>query len=529
MSRVLVTGSTGYVGGRLAPRLLEQGHHVVCLIRNPKKLETAAWASQVEVVAGSVGDNDLSARLVDIDTAVYLVHSIGQSPDWARQEILDAENFRRTCEATGVGRIVYLGGLGDDAPNLSTHLSSRHSVGATLARGPIPVTELRAAVVIGSGSASFEMLRYLVEVLPIMITPKWVATKSQPIAVADVINYLIGAIEHPEPVDNVFEIGGPDVVSYAELMDLYAEVAGLRRRRFFPVPFLTPRLSSHWVGLVTPVPAKLARPLVDSLVNEVVVHSQLATQTFGPPTRTLRQAIELALGVTQRGEVPTTFNDADWQLFAAAPTDPHWAGGTVFTDVRTREVAATLEDTFATVCQIGGSKGWYSGEWLWRVRGAIDILFGGPGLRRGRRDPVRLHVGDPLDFWRVIEVEPSRLVRLRAEMLLPGTATLEWGLSETPGGIRVVQTATFRPRGLLGRIYWYAIAPFHGFVFPGLLSGIARDAHNETLPTTPGVQVQHHETSDLEVNASHDWPLPGSTTLPPDEKASSDGRRLEDD
>ena len=488
MSRILVTGSTGYVGGRLVPRLLETDHQVICLVRNPRKLETAAWADQVEVVAGSVGDSDLSARLIDIDTAVYLVHSIGQSPDWARREILDAENFRQTCEASGVGRIVYLGGLGDDAPNLSTHLTSRHEVGATLARGPIPVIELRAAVVIGSGSASFEMLRYLVEVLPIMITPKWVATKSQPIAVADVINYLIGAIDHPEPVTMVFEIGGPDVVSYAELMDLYADVAGLRRRRLLPVPFLTPRLSSHWVGLVTPVPATLARPLVDSLVNEVVVHSQLATRTFGPPTRSLRQAIELALGVTQRGEVPTTFHDADWQLFAAAPTDPQWAGGTVFADVRTRVVASTPEDVFATICRIGGAKGWYSGDWLWHARGSIDILFGGPGLRRGRRDPLRLRVGDPLDFWRVIEVEPSRLVRLSAEMLLPGTATLEWSLAPIPGGTRVIQTASFRPRGLLGRIYWYAIAPFHGFVFPGLLSGIARDTHAvaplTTLPTT---------------------------------------------
>ena len=488
MSRVLVTGSTGYVGGRLVPRLLERGHHVVCLVRNPKKLEAAPWSNQVEVVVGSVSDSDLSTRLIDIDSAVYLVHSIGQGPNWARQESVDAETFRRTCEDVRVTRIVYLGGLGDDAPNLSAHLASRHNVGATLAHGTLPVTELRAAVVIGSGSASFEMLRYLVEVLPIMVTPKWVATKSQPIAIADVINYLVGAIERPEPAGGIYEVGGPDVVSYAELMDLYAEVAGLRRRRLLPVPFLTPRLSSHWVGLVTPVPAKLARPLVDSLVNEVVLRSKSATNTFGPPTRTLRQAIELALGVTQRGEVPTTFNDADWQLFAAAPTDPHWAGGTVLTDTRTIQVDATIEETFATICQIGGANGWYASEWLWRVRGAIDILFGGPGLRRGRRDPVALRVGDPLDFWRVIEIEPFQLVRLRAEMLLPGTATLEWSLSATPRGTQLIQTASFVPRGLWGRVYWYAILPFHRFVFPGLLSGIARDSLKRALTSTSGLE-----------------------------------------
>jgi len=477
MSRVLVTGATGYVGGRLVPRLLDEGHLVRCLVRTPAKLSAAPWLADVEIVAGSV-EGPLDVAMADVDVAVYLVHGIGDGSDWAAKESRDAEHFRQAAERAGVGRIIYLGGMGADDHSLSVHLSSRHDVGRTLAHGPIPVTELRAAVIIGSGSASFEMLRYLVEVLPVMVTPKWVKTLSQPIAISDVLTYLARVIAAPTPLAGVYEIGGPDVVSYARMMEIYAEEAGLPRRRLIPVPFLTPRLSSHWVGLVTPVPASLARPLVDSLVNEVVVRDSRTLDALGAPQRTLREAISLALGRTTRHDVPTSFSDADLQTFRAYATDPAWAGGTELRDVRHRDTTASAHEVFAAVCAVGGEKGWYSGEWLWRLRGLFDQIWGGPGLRRGRRHPSDLHVGDYVDFWRVDEIEPDQFVRLHAEMRLPGEAWLEWRITTSPRGTRLTQYARFKPRGLLGRLYWYAVAPFHGLVFPGLLRGIVHDAQS---------------------------------------------------
>jgi hypothetical protein len=299
----------------------------------------------VEIVAGDVG-GPLDVALAGIDVAVYLVHGIGDGPDWAAKEIADAEHFRLACEAAGVKRIVYLGGMGDDSSNLSVHLRSRHAVGTVLASGPIPVIELRAAVIIGSGSASFEMLRYLVEVLPVMVTPKWVRTKSQPIAISDVLHYMVQAITTEKVPAGIYEIGGPDVVSYAELMALYAEEAGLNKRRLIPIPVLTPRLSSHWVGIVTPVPASLAAPLIESLANEVIVHDDKATNAFGAPQRTLREAIHLALGRSQSNNIPTRFSDADLQVFRAYVTDPRWAGGTELTDVRERDSTASPQEVY---------------------------------------------------------------------------------------------------------------------------------------------------------------------------------------
>ena len=476
-SRVLVTGATGYVGGRLVPRLLADGHELRCLVRTPAKLAAAPWRAAVEIVAGSV-DGPLEEAMEGIDVAVYLVHGIGDGRDWAAKESRDAEHFRRAGEAAGVGRIIYLGGMGVDDRSLSEHLASRHDVGRILANGTIPVTELRAAVIIGSGSASFEMLRYLVEVLPVMVTPKWVTTKSQPIAISDVVDYLATAIATTPALPGIFEIGGPDIVSYAEMMDIYAQEAGLTKRRLIPVPFLTPRLSSHWVGLVTPVPASLARPLVDSLVNEVVVRDTRTLELLGAPQRPLREAIRLALGRTSRRDVPTSFTDADLQPFRAYATDPSWAGGTELVDERHRDTTASAHDVFAAVCAVGGEKGWYSGEWLWRLRGLFDQVWGGPGLRRGRRHPSELRVGDFVDFWRVDEVEEDRFVRLHAEMRLPGEAWLEWRITTSPRGTRLTQLARFKPRGLLGRVYWYAVAPFHGLVFPGLTRGIVADAES---------------------------------------------------
>jgi uncharacterized protein YbjT (DUF2867 family) len=473
--RVLVTGASGYVGGRLVAELLSRGHTVRCAVRDPRKLDPAPWRGAVDVVRADVA-GDLGEAMAGVDVAVFLVHSIGEGRDWVARERAIAENFRRAAEEAGVRRIVYLGGLGDDDSELSAHLRSRHDVGAVLAAGPLPTVELRAAVVIGSGSASFEMLRYLTEVLPVMVTPKWVGTLCQPISVRDVLRYLVAVIERPEPVEGILEIGGPDVVSYAGMMAMYAEQAGLRRRRLIPVPFLTPRLSSLWVGLVTPVPAQLARPLVDSLINAVTVTDHRAEVLFPFERIPLAVAIHSAIGRTAVGDVPTTFDDASSPVWQSAATDPDWTGGTELSDVRTVVVAADPHHTWQAVCRVGGDRGWYRGELLWKMRGLADRIAGGPGLRRGRRHPDHLSIGEPVDFWRVEDLEPDRLLVLHAEMRVPGEAWLEWRVEAQDSGTLLVQTARFRPRGLLGRAYWYAVAPFHRLVFPGLIDGIARDA-----------------------------------------------------
>ena len=477
--RVLVTGASGYVGGRLVPALVAHDTDIRCLARTPAKLDAAPWRASVEVAEGDVGC-DLAEAMDSVDVAVYLVHSIGQGKEWAVREQRDAANFASSATKAGVRRIVYLGGLGSDMDSLSNHLQSRHDVGRLLALTGIEVVELRTGVIIGSGSASFEMLRYLVEVLPVMVTPRWVDTRCQPIAIADVVDLLVEAVTRRGSARGIYEVGGPDIVTYAQMMALYAELSGLARRRLVRVPLLTPRLSSHWVGLVTPVPVYLARELVESLVNEVIVQNRPATEAFSIMPMSLREAISRALAATHEGEVPTSFVDADLTLFRPTPTDPGWSGGTVLKDVRSAVALVGTEAIFESLKQIGGAKGWYSGEWLWRIRGVFDQIVGGPGLRRGRRDPASLGIGDPVDFWRVQAIIPERMLRLHAEMRLPGEAWLTWELSpSTGGGTCITQTAEFRPRGLLGRIYWLAVAPFHRFVFPGLLAGIVAEAESE--------------------------------------------------
>jgi uncharacterized protein YbjT (DUF2867 family)/uncharacterized protein YndB with AHSA1/START domain len=468
------------VGGRLVPALLEAGCPVRCLARTPAKLDDAPWREQVDVVAGSVG-GDLGAALDGIDVAVYLVHSIGQGPDWAADELDGARNFGDQAARAGIRRLVYLGGLGRDGDQLSAHLRSRHAVGRELAAHGVEVVELRAGVVIGSGSASFEMLRYLVDVLPVMVTPRWVTTRCQPIAIRDVLDILVQATTDPAVDGGLYEVGGPDVVTYAEMMDLYAEVAGLPTRRVIRVPVLSPGLSAHWVGLVTPVPVQLARELVESLVNEVVVTDDRAATTFGCRPVPLREAIERSLAAARSGKVPTSFVDAE-AVYAPAPTDPDWSGGTVLTDVRRATTPADPARVFAALSAIGGDRGWHGSQFLWQVRGVMDQLVGGPGLRRGRRDPSLLGVGDPVDFWRVEAVTPGRRLRLHAEMRLPGDAWLTWELEPADGrGTAVTQTAEFRPKGLFGRAYWLGVAPFHRFVFPALLAGVLADAESRPL------------------------------------------------
>jgi uncharacterized protein YbjT (DUF2867 family)/uncharacterized protein YndB with AHSA1/START domain len=478
---VLVTGATGYIGGRLVPWLLAAGWRVRCAVRAPEKLAARPWMAdpRVSVVAVDLGDPAaLAAAMRGCGAVYWLVHSLVVA---GRDFHAEDERLARSCAAAaataGVGRIIYLGGLGETGPGLSEHLASRQAVEAALADGPVPVTTLRAAVILGSGSASFEILRYLVERLPAMVTPKWVRTECQPIAVRNVLHSLVAVLGHDGTRGQTLDIGGPDVVSYRELMQVMAEELGLRRRLIVALPVLTPRLSSWWIHLVTPVDSRLARPLAEGLRNRVVCRDDRAQRLMPQELLGVRAAIRLALGRIGAGAVETSWSDA-----GPMPGDPDWAGGTVFRDVRRRLVAAPPAAVFAACCRVGGAHGWYATDWLWRLRGALDRVVGGPGLRRGRRDPVRLGVGDAVDFWRVTALEPDRRLELTAEMRLPGEARLEFTVETAPGGARLVQTARFRPRGLGGLLYWYAVLPLHALVFPRLAAGIARAAR---MPAPP--------------------------------------------
>ncbi|MCU0272008.1 MAG: SDR family oxidoreductase [Acidimicrobiales bacterium] len=490
MASVLVTGATGYIGGRLVPLLLEQGHDVVVLARTPGKLDPSILPA-VRVVEGDVGDETAVAEAArGVETAYYLVHSMSSEEGFVDQDRRLAAAFRSGCAAAGVGQIVYLGGLGrDDDPELSPHLTSRHEVGDVLRAGPVPVTELRAAIIIGSGSASFEMLRALVEVLPVMVVPKWVTrTRCQPVAVRDVLHHLAGVQGRPEAMGRVFEVGGPDVMTYREMMDQYAAAAGLARRLILPVPVLTPRLSALWIQFVTPLPIGLARALVDSLINDVVVEDRDIRATFPHDALGFRDAVTYAIARVQDLDIPTRWSGAGTGAGSASPlpTDPAWAGGTVLED--RREVLAapgvSAADVFAVASGIGGDRGWFAGDWMWGVRGFLDKLVGGVGTRRGRRHPDQLRVGEALDFWRVEEIETDRLLRLRAEMRLPGYAWLEWTVEPEGDRVRLRQRARFVPQGLVGRAYWYAMVPFHAYLFPRLARAIVDRAAARSAAVT---------------------------------------------
>lgn len=474
--RVAIAGVTGYIGGRLAPRLLAAGYELRCLARSPAKLADRSWRAdpRVEVVQTDLGEvSSLATSLAGCDAAFYLVHSMdANAPDFAGRDRILARNFAEAARQAGVGRIVYLGGLGEEGPGLSAHLASRREVERILASTGVPVTVLRAAMIIGSGSASFEILRYLVERLPIMFTPKWVSTLVQPIAVRNVIAYLVGVLEVPETIGQTFDIGGPDVVRYRDLMGIMAEELGLRPRWIIPLPFFSPRLSSYWIHLVTPLGSHIARPLAEGLKNPVICHDHRITALIREPLLGVREAIRAALAKVAEQDVETS-----WSMAGPIPGDPDWAGGTVFRDARTRTIAAPAWAVFRAVCRVGGGNGWYAADYLWRLRGWMDKWVGGPGLRRGRRDPERVGFGEALDFWRVVSIERDRHLALRAEMILPGEALLEFHVTPDPdGGTRLEQVARFKPRGLLGLLYWYAVVPFHHVVFRGMLRGIEREA-----------------------------------------------------
>lgn len=482
-TRSLVTGATGYVGGRLVPQLVEAGHHVRVMVRDARKAEAHVWSADVDIaVADATDPHQVAAALEGIDVAYFLLHSIGTGPDFTVTERSIAQTFAAEARRAGVRRIIYLGGMSPEGEELSEHLRSREEVGEILLGSGVPTAALQAGVIIGSGSASFEMLRYLTERLPVMVTPTWVHTRIQPIAIRDVLRYLVACAALPAEVNRRFDIGGPDVLTYADMMQRYAAVAGLPRRRLIPVPVLSPSLSSHWVGLVTPVPASLARPLVESLRNTVVAaETDIKAYVPDPPEGLIGfdRSVELALTRIQDLDVPTRWSSASTAGAPAEglPTDPDWAGGSLYTDERTREVHASPEHLWTIIEGIGGRNGWYSWALAWWIRGLLDRAVGGPGLRRGRRNDRDLVVGDALDFWRVEETDDRTFLRLRAEMRLPGLAWLELRVGSTEGGTTTFHhRALFHPRGLFGHLYWWSIYPFHGLIFGSMQKNIAKAA-----------------------------------------------------
>ena len=480
--KYLITGASGYVGGRLVRTLVDEKFDIRILVRDRNKVKGQPWAQAVEISEGSAEVRaDLDAALAGVHTAYYLLHSINLGPNFHDIEAQMARNFAQAAEAAGVAQIVYLGGIANDV-KISKHLASRARTGTELASTSVPVMELRAGIIIGSGSASFEMLRHLTHRLPIMTTPKWVMNRTHPIAIRDVLYYLKNAALLKEPVGKVFDIGGPEVLTYADMMQKFAKLSGLKKRWIIKVPVLTPGLSSLWIGLVTPVPTALARPLVGSLISEVVADPAKSIDDVIPlPPEGLTDvatAINLALSkITDHG-VETRWSDATaptapWQK---AQGDPEWAGESVLRDRREAITEVGIEKIWRQIEGIGGEHGWFGSDFLWWGRGVLDRFVGGVGLRRGRRDPDYLRVGESLDFWRVEALEQGHRLKLYAEMVLPGKAWLEFTVSEENGKTRIVQEATFNPRGLGGQLYWYVISPFHFFVFPTMLRNIIKKA-----------------------------------------------------
>ena len=482
--RVLVTGATGYIGGRLVPRLLEKGLRVRCAVRDPVRLRDRSWYDAVEVVSGDVlRAETLPAVLADVDVAYYLVHSLGAGAGYDVRDLEAARNFGAAAAAARVERIIYLGGLASAGAELSEHLRSRQETGDALREAGVPVTEFRAGVIVGSGSLSFEMIRYLTERIPVLVSPRWVYTRTQPLGIREVLDYLVAALDVPESSGRTIEVGGADVITYGDMMMTYAQVRGLKRW-LLPVPVLTPRLSSLWVNLVTPIPAAIARPLIAGLRNENVVHDDSARLLFPDilPV-SYRTSVERALDRLDASGVESAWSDA-LSSSAGGSTDVVLTNREgMIREHRERSVQASPEAVFGVFSGLGGDTGWLYMDRAWRLRGLVDRLLGGVGLRRGRRNARELRVGDALDFWRVEALEPGRALRLRAEMKVPGEAWLQ--LRATPnadGSTQLQQTAFFAPRGLSGWLYWYALYPVHRLIFNGLIGAIARRAESRPAP-----------------------------------------------
>ncbi len=488
LHKVLVTGASGYVGSRLVTALLPHGVHVRVLVRDPAKIMGQPWYEKVEVAVGSATEYaQLVEALKGIHTAFYLLHSIGAGPRFDEVESKMALTFGQAAEDAGVSQIVYLGGIVSSGGNkASQHLASRAHTGSALAEFKVPVLQLRAGIIIGSGSASFEMIRHMTHRLPVMITPKWVSNRTQPIAIRDVLYYLMQAAELPAPVAGTFDIGGPNIFTYGNLIKEFAKVAKLRRRIIIKVPFLSVWLSSLWIGLVTPVPVALARPLVGSLVNESTVdQSQSISQLIPPPPSGLLsvdKAFELALSKLLHHEVESRWSDANafmppWQK---TQSDPAWAGEAEYHDEQVVYSEASLTSLWQCVEEIGGERGWYGADALWWLRGLLDRLLGGVGLRRGRRHPLYLRQGESLDFWRVESLRSNHQLTLKAEMILPGKAWLQFTVDEVDRDgktvRRLTQRASFQPKGIGGHLYWGLVLPFHRLIFPRMAKNMLKEA-----------------------------------------------------
>ncbi len=483
---ILVAGATGYVGGRLVPLLLNRGYRVRVLSRSLSKVRSRPWGNHenLEAVRGDMHDVESVRRAVrDCGAVYYLVHSMeSRHKDFSDADRRAAYNMVRALKGSSVERVIYLSGLLPDDPHLSTHLRSRAEVAEILSLSDAPVTTLRAAQLIGAGSASFEMIRWLVDRLPVMITPKWTHVRTQPIAVGDTLRYLLGVLEHPEAAGQTYDIGGPDILSYSDLFRLYAEVAGLRRRLLIPFPWVSLRASAGWVSLITPIPGALARPLIEGMRNEVVCTEHRIRELIPLELTPIRMAIERALGHVRRKSVPTIWFDAglppvpEWVVHG----DARYAGAAVYNDAYRIQLAAEPDEVWRPIVRIGGSSGWYGKNILWRARGLMDKMAGGPGMHRGRRSSEELYVGDGLDFWRVLDIRPHRRLLLLTEMRLPGEGLLDLrikacGPGDGGGGpcTELLLSLYFRPAGLPGRAYWYAVSPFHRLVFMDMLRAIA--------------------------------------------------------
>ena len=489
---ILVTGATGYVGGRLIPALLDSGYRVRAMGRSLEKIGCRPWAgnSRVELVQGDVMDvESLKQAAAGCRAAYYLVHSmISQKEKFVEADRRAARNMVAATTAAGVERIIYLGGLAEAKDGaLSKHLRSRIEVADILQAGPVPTTDLRTPMILGSGSASFEILRYLVERLPAMTTPRWVRSLNQPIAIRNVIAYLIGCLEHEETTGKTYDIGGPDILTYRDLLDIYAEEARLPKRLIVPVPVLTPTLSALWIHLISPVPASIAQPLTEGLTSDAVCTENRIQSIIPQKLLSCREAIRLALDRLKQEKVDTCWMDAgdllepEW----AHCGDADWAGGTIMNCGYRAEIAATVDEVWQPVSQIGGKTGWYFGNFLWRLRGIMDRLAGGVGLRRGRRHPSEIGVGDALDFWRVLEVNAPQRLLLVAEMKTPGEALLEFQITpRQKGQVELQMLSRFLPRGLFGLLYWYALYPFHQWIFYGMLKAIAKSI-NKPIASEP--------------------------------------------
>lgn len=480
-NRILLTGATGYIGGRLLPALEALGRPLRCLARRPDALRDRV-APETEIVGGDLLDGDsLDRAMAGVDTAYYLVHSMGAHGDYREADLLAARAFGKAARRAGVRRIIYLGGLAHDDGTLSKHLKSRLETGEALRESGVPVLELRASVVIGSGSLSFEMIRALVERLPVMICPRWVSTEAQPIGIDDLLAYLVASADLPGDTNQVFEVGGADRASYGDLMREYARQRGLRRL-MISVPLLTPHLSSLWLGLVTPIYARIGRQLIEGLRNRSVVRNHAADAAFAVRPIGLADAVSRAIRNEDRDFALTRWSDA---LQSGGGPRPLVSArfGSRLVDARTVHVDVPPSRAFRPIARIGGRQGWYYGTWMWRLRGFADLLLGGVGMRRGRRHPNQVVVGDALDFWRVEAWEPDRRLRLAAEMKVPGRAWLEFEAVADGSGTTIHQTAVFDPIGLWGLLYWYSLVPVHGFIFGGMLREIARQA---ALPVPTG-------------------------------------------